>query len=129
MGTQPILIDLKADAGRLQRADAAICANAPGRAHQRVAEEVAARDIRFEIASIVDSAEEMLAAWFSPVMELWGCTGILWAEAIAAMRSASVMPPHFDRSGCQTPMAPSWRSGANSKRVKWFSPAASGVLP
>ena len=44
----------------------------------------------------------MEAAWLMPVIELCGCTGILQAEAMAAMRSASVTPPHLDRSGCQT---------------------------
>src|SRR5262249_17493801 len=40
------------------------------------------------------------AAWFSPVIELCGWTGSFHAEASAAMRSASVRPPVFDRSGC-----------------------------
>ena len=64
-----------------------------------------------------------------PVIEECGWIGILKALAMAAMRSASVMPPHFDRSGCQMVMAPSSSTRVNSKRVKWFSPAASGVLP
>ncbi len=43
------------------------------------------------------------------------------------MRSASVMPPLFDRSGCQICTAPASSSWANSKRPKWFSPAAIGT--
>jgi hypothetical protein len=59
----------------------------------------------------------MLAAWLSPVMELCGCTGSFHADASAAMRSASVMPPVFDRSGCRMVMAPSSITRLNSKRV------------
>ena len=46
---------------------------------------------------------------------------------MAAIFSASVMPPHFDRSGCRMPTEPSSIRRLNSKRVKWFSPAANGT--
>ena len=55
--------------------------------------------------------------WLSPVIELWGWIGSFHAEAIAAMRSASVMPPVLDRSGCRMVMAPSSITRLNSKRV------------
>ena len=71
----------------------------------------------------------MDAAWFTPVIDECGWIGILKADAMPAMRSASVMPPHFDRSGCQMVMTPSSSTRVNSYRVKWFSPAASGVKP
>ena len=53
----------------------------------------------------------------SPVIELWGWTGSFHAEASAAMRSASVMPPVLERSGCRMVMAPSSITRLNSKRV------------
>ena len=59
----------------------------------------------------------MLAAWLSPVIELCGWIGSFQLEPSAAMRSASVMPPHFDRSGCRMVMAPSSITRLNSKRV------------
>ncbi|MNC94619.1 hypothetical protein D3C83_115160 [compost metagenome] len=57
------------------------------------------------------------AAWFRPVIELCGWIGSFQAEAIAAMRSASVMPPVLERSGCRMVMAPSSITRLNSKRV------------
>ena len=38
----------------------------------------------------------MVAAWFKPVIELCGWIGSFQLEPRAAMRSASVMPPHFE---------------------------------
>ena len=70
----------------------------------------------------------MLAAMLRPVIEVCGWTSSLCAEAIAAMRRHSVMPPLFDRSGWITSTLASSINRANSKRVKWFSPAASGVV-
>ena len=59
----------------------------------------------------------MVAAWFRPVIELCGWIGSFHAEARAAMRSASVMPPHLERSGCRIVIAPSSITRSNSKRV------------
>ena len=53
----------------------------------------------------------------SPVIEVWGLIGSFHAPASAAMRSASVGPPVFDRSGWSTVIAPSSIRRVNSKRV------------
>ena len=37
----------------------------------------------------------------SPVIEVCGLIGSFQAEAMAAMRSPSVTPPVFERSGCR----------------------------
>jgi len=59
----------------------------------------------------------MVAAWLSPVIELCGWMGSFHAEASAAMRSASVIPPVLERSGCRMVMAPSSMTRSNSNRV------------
>jgi len=69
------------------------------------------------------------AAMLMPVIEVCGCTCSLCAEAIAAMRRHSVMPPLLERSGWITSTLFSSIRRENSKRVKWFSPAASGTVP
>ena len=59
----------------------------------------------------------IVAAMLSPVIEVWGLIGSFHAPASAAMRSASVGPPVFDRSGWSTVIAPSSIRRVNSKRV------------
>jgi len=59
----------------------------------------------------------MVAAMLIPVIDVCGWIGSFQLDASAAMRSASVMPPVFDRSGCSMVMAPSSITRLNSKRV------------
>ena len=59
----------------------------------------------------------MLAAMLSPVIEVWGWIGSFQAEASAAIRTASVTPPHLDRSGWRMPSTRSSITRVNSNRV------------
>ena len=59
----------------------------------------------------------MQAAMLMPVIDVCGLMRYLYAEAIAAMRNASVIPPVFERSGCNIVIAPSSITRVNSNRV------------
>src|SRR5215470_5371577 len=97
------LVHLDAQAGLLQRDDTAVLPHPKRLAHQLVAEQVDLRDVSLEVAAVVDGGEHVDARGH--------------VEASAAMRSVSVMPPVFERSGCRMVMTRSSITRENSKRV------------
>ena len=99
MGSEELLVDLDADTGLVERPHTAILADFPWLGAQLVAELVGDREVRLEIATVVDRGQEMDR------------------DAAAAMRCTSVMPPLLERSGCRMVMLPSSITRWNSKRV------------
>jgi hypothetical protein len=84
---------------------------------ERVTEDVAGRGVALEPAGVVHGGEQVtVAAWFSPPVAMCGQSGIFHAPAMCAMRSTSVGPPDFDRSGWKIPTLPSSSRRWNSKR-------------
>src|SRR5580765_738461 len=59
MRGEKTLVDLHAEAGLLQGKHAAVLADLEGLVHELVAKEIEPRDIRLEVAAVVDGREEM----------------------------------------------------------------------
>jgi hypothetical protein len=102
-GSDEALIHRNTAAGPIERANATIGSELVGPAAEVVAKGVVRRHVAFEIAGVIDRGEHVdRGGHIDAGQRGCGLELIFHAGSMAAIRSGSVIPPAFERSGWET---------------------------